>query len=85
MAMQDTVRLRAVISEYDQLRNLDGGTLSRQARGVRFNQFIADLLRLWGIDARSSTATPVGEIDVSVALGGQRYIAEAKCTAAAIC
>ena len=43
--MQDTVRLRAVIAEYDRLRNLDGGTLSRRVRGVRFNEFIADLFR----------------------------------------
>jgi hypothetical protein len=76
--MQDTVRLRALISEYDRLRSLDGGTVSPQIRGARFNKFIADLLNLWGIDARASTTTPVGEIDVSFALGGQRYIAEAK-------
>ncbi|MEV6930225.1 restriction endonuclease [Dactylosporangium sp. NPDC051485] len=78
--MQDTDPLRALISEYDRLRSLDGGTVTRQVRGIRFNEFIADLLRLWGIDARASTATPAGELDVSFAFGGQRYIAEAKWT-----
>jgi len=52
--------------------------MSPQVRGALFNEFIADTLRLWGIDARASRATPAGEIDVSFALGGQRYIAEAK-------
>jgi Holliday junction resolvase-like predicted endonuclease len=33
---------------------------------------------MWGLDARASTATPAGEIDVIFAHGEQRYIAEAK-------
>ncbi len=76
--MHDTVRLRALIAGYYRLRSLDGGTMTPQIRGARFNEFLADLLGLWGIDGRASTATPAGEIDVRFALDGQRYIAEAK-------
>jgi hypothetical protein len=57
VAMHDTVRLRALISEYGRLRSRDGGTMSPQVRGARFNEFIADLLRLWGIDARLHSDT----------------------------
>ncbi len=76
--MYDTARHRTLISEYGRLRSRDGGTLSRQIRGARLNELVAEMLRLWGIDARSSTITPAGEIDVSFTLDGQRYIAEAK-------
>ncbi len=78
VAMVDTAALRALISEYDRLRRLDDGGITEQVRGTLFNGFVADLLNAWGIDARASTATPAGEIDVMFNLDGQRYIAEAK-------
>jgi Holliday junction resolvase-like predicted endonuclease len=76
--MVDTAGLRALISEYDRLRSLDSGAMSARVRGMRFNGFIADVLRAWGIEARASTSTPAGEIDVMFSLDGQRYIVEAK-------
>lgn len=77
--MHDAARLHKLITEYGQLQKLSGPRKTAQARGIRFNNFIAEMLGCWGIDAEVSTATPgVGEIDVNFAIDGTRYLVEAK-------
>lgn len=74
--MHDTAGLRTLISEYGQLRAAKG---SQRDRGQRFNGLIADMLRCWDIDAEESTlSSGRGEIDVTFALNGERYLVEAK-------
>ncbi|MFI5729255.1 restriction endonuclease [Kribbella sp. NPDC051587] len=74
--MHDAAGLRALISEYGQLRAAEG---ARQTRGQRFNGLIAEMLRCWGIEAEASTLSPGrGEIDVTFTLNGERYLVEAK-------
>lgn len=73
--MLDSVQLRELIAEYDQLRRLEGYT--PQSRGQRFNELIASMLRCWGIDA-SVSVRAAGEIDVAFTAGGTRYLVEAK-------
>ena len=79
VVMHDSARLRALISEYIRLVNRYDGAMTPQVRGTRFNELIADVLRVWGIRARTSTVAPgAGEIDVSFTLGGHHFIVEAK-------
>ncbi len=73
--VQDGTELQALIAEYGRLRRLEGCT--PQSRGQRFNEVIAAMLRCWGIDARSSVRAK-GEVDVAFAVGGIRYVVEAK-------
>ncbi len=72
-------RLTALMEEYEQLDKLSGTCQTPQARGQRFNGMIAEMLQCWGIDAEASTSTlGVGELDVTFASDGQRYLVEAK-------
>ncbi len=73
--MFDVVRLQDLISEYGGLRRLEGH--SPQTRGQRLNEVVAGMLRCWGIEARTSIRS-LGEIDVGFAVGGIRYVVEAK-------
>src|SRR6266545_5622839 len=71
----DVVRLQDLISEYGELRRLEGH--SPQTRGQRLNEVIAETLRCWGIEARTSIRS-LGEIDVGFSVGGVRHVVEAK-------
>jgi Holliday junction resolvase-like predicted endonuclease len=55
--------------------------LTPQARGRRFNAWIAELLGLHGVVARADNRS-LGEIDVAFSIGDTRYILEAKWTTA---
>ncbi|HZL74389.1 MAG TPA: restriction endonuclease [Propionibacteriaceae bacterium] len=77
--MHDASKLRALIAEYGQLQSLSGSQRTPQARGIRFNELIAEMLGCWGIEAEVSNATAgAGEIDVTFAVDGDRYLIEAK-------
>ena len=71
-----TLRLRELIDEYGRMRRLEG--MTPQQRGQRFNEFIAELLRCWGLDRVDASVRSVGEIDVTFAVNGTRFILEAK-------
>lgn len=71
----DVDRWRRLISEYGQLRQMRGHT--PQSRGQRFNSMIAELLQCWGIKARANVRA-FGEIDVTFAIDGIRFVVEAK-------
>jgi hypothetical protein len=71
-----TLELRKLIDEYSRMRRLDG--MSPQQRGQRFNEFIADLLRCWGLERVEADVRSLGEIDVTFAVDGTRFILEAK-------
>jgi Holliday junction resolvase-like predicted endonuclease len=71
-----TLRLRELIDEYGRMRRLEG--MTPQQRGQRFNEFIAELLRCWGLDRVDANVRSVGEIDVTFAVNGTRFILEAK-------
>src|SRR6266536_3188804 len=71
----DVVRLQELIAEYGRLLRLEGHT--PQTRGQRLNEVIAEMLRCWGIEARTSIRS-LGEIDVGFSVGGARYVVEAK-------
>jgi Holliday junction resolvase-like predicted endonuclease len=71
----DVVRLQGLIAEYGRLRRLEGHT--PQSRGQRLNEVVAEMLRCWGIEARTSIRS-LGEIDVGFSVGGVRYVVEAK-------
>jgi Holliday junction resolvase-like predicted endonuclease len=73
--LSDPAALRQLISEYGQLRRLEGHT--PQSRGRRFNGLIAEVLQCWGIDARANLRT-TGEIDVIFTVDGVHYVLEAK-------
>lgn len=75
MPVFEAARLEELITEYGQLRRLEGHT--PQSRGRRLNEVVAEMLRCWGIEARTSIRSP-GEIDVGFAVGGIRYVLEAK-------
>lgn len=73
----DPVKLQSLIEEYGRLRRLEGFT--EQSRGQRFNYFLAELLKCWGIEARASKRSRGrGETDVTFEFEGTRYILEAK-------
>ena len=71
-----TLRLRELIDEYGRMRRLEG--MTPQQRGQRLNEFIAELLRCWGLDRVDANVRSVGEIDVTFAVNGTRFILEAK-------
>lgn len=73
--MNDAVGLQRLIAEYGELKRLEVHT--PQSRGRRFNEVIAAMLHCWGIGAQVSVRS-AGEIDVAFALGGQRFVLEAK-------
>lgn len=73
--MEDHARLRELLSEYRILRELNGHT--PQSRGQRFNGFLAEVLRCWGISATENLMGS-GEVDVAFSIGGTRFILEAK-------
>ena len=73
-----TAALRALIRRYGEMQAALPAAAPR--RGQQFNTLVADLLRLWGIDAEASV---VGvdrrdEIDVAFTLDGTPYVLEAK-------
>lgn len=74
--MNYPLNLQRLITEYKQLRTLQGFT--PQQRGQRFNQFIADVLGYWGITAKANIGTGYGEIDVAFKFEGTQFIVEAK-------
>jgi hypothetical protein len=67
-----TLRLRELIDEYGRMRRLEG--MTPQQRGQRLNEFIAELLRCWGLDRVDASVRSVGEIDVTFAVNGTRFI-----------
>jgi Holliday junction resolvase-like predicted endonuclease len=71
-----TLRLRELIDEYGRMRRLEG--ITPQLRGQRFNGFIAELLRCWGLERVEANVRSLGEIDVSFSVDGTRLILEAK-------
>lgn len=73
--LREVTKWRQLIGEYGQLRRHEGHT--PQSRGRRFNEVIAELLQCWGIEATTSVRT-TGEIDVTFALAGLRFVLEAK-------
>lgn len=70
------LRLSELIDEYGRLHRLEGTTA--QARGQRFNYFLAELLACWGLDRVQAGVRGVGEIDVTFALDRTRFVLEAK-------
>lgn len=60
---------------YEAMQRLDGWT--PQTRGQQFNGWLANLLRVSGIDAAANQRS-AGEIDVVFTIGDVRYILEAK-------
>jgi hypothetical protein len=70
------LRLGDMIGEYGRMRRLEG--MSPQARGQRLNEFVAELLRYWGLDGAEAGVRGAGEIDVAFAADGTRFVLEAK-------
>lgn len=68
-------QLQNLIAEYGRLRQLQGHT--PQSRGQAFNELLAGMFGCWGLRAKSSVRAK-GEADVVFALGGARYVVEAK-------
>jgi hypothetical protein len=73
-----TLALRALVARYGELQAAGRGTAQR--RGQQFNALVADLLRLWGIDAEAGVIGIEGrdEVDVTFTLGDTPYLLEAK-------
>jgi len=73
-----TLALRALVARYGELQAAGRGTVQR--RGQQFNALVADLLRLWGIDAEAGVIGIEGrdEVDVTFTLGDTPYLLEAK-------
>lgn len=71
-----TLQLRALIDEYGRMRRLEN--MTPQRRGQRLNDFVAELLRCWGLDRVQANVRSVGEIDVAFAIDGTRFVLEAK-------
>jgi hypothetical protein len=71
-----TLQLRELIDEYGRMCRLEG--MTAQQRGQRLNEFIAELLRCWGLDRADASVRSMGEIDVAFAINGTRFILEAK-------
>ncbi|MFV2104847.1 restriction endonuclease, partial [Micromonospora sp. LOL_024] len=74
--LEDPSRWRRLVAEYGALRQ-PGSGLTRQARGQRLNEMIAELLTTFGLRAKSDQRS-VGELDVVFNHAGRRYILEAK-------
>jgi Holliday junction resolvase-like predicted endonuclease len=74
--MSATIQLRELIDEYGRMRRLDD--MSPQRRGQRLNEFVAELLRCWGLQRVQANVRGVGEVDVAFAIDGMRFVLEAK-------
>src|SRR5258708_4072236 len=70
------VRFRELIDEYGRMWRLEG--MTPQARGQQFNELVAELLRCWGLERVQANVRSVGEIDVTFAVDGTRFLLEAK-------
>lgn len=70
------VAREALREEYDRL--LAGRGMTPQARGQRFDGFLAELLISYGLESDSSIPTEHGELDVSVRFGERWLIGQAK-------
>jgi hypothetical protein len=70
------VRFRELINEYGRMRRLEG--MTPLARGQQFNELVAELLRSWGLERVQANVRSVGEIDVTFAVDGTRFLLEAK-------
>ncbi|GIG65130.1 restriction endonuclease [Phytomonospora endophytica] len=74
--MHDIASQRRLLEEYGRLERLVGHTT--QTRGQRFDHFIAETFKAWGLTARASQRGR-GEIDVVFTSGvNQRHLLEAK-------
>lgn len=71
-----TLRLRELIADYGRMRGLEEMTV--QQRGQRLNEFVAELLRYWGLGRVEANVRSIGEIDVAFAIDDTRFILEAK-------
>jgi len=71
-----TLRLRELIAGYGRMRGLEEMTV--QQRGQRLNEFVAELLRYWGLGRVEANVRSIGEIDVAFAIDDTRFILEAK-------
>lgn len=70
--------LRDLLTRYQQLKDMPKGAETR--RGQRFNLFLRDLLRAWGLEAHSDQRgiRNRDETDVGFSVGRAYYILEAK-------
>lgn len=73
--MHNGPRLQELIAQYGRLRQLQGYT--PQSRGQVFDDLLRDMLRCWGLSARSKVRAK-GELDVVFTVGDRRYVVEAK-------
>jgi Holliday junction resolvase-like predicted endonuclease len=71
-----TQRFRELIDDYGRMRRLED--MTPQRRGQLFNDFVAELLRTWGLGRVEANVRGVGEVDVVFALEGVRFVLEAK-------
>ncbi len=55
-----TLRLRELIADYGRMRGLEEMTV--QQRGQRLNEFVAELLRYWGLGRVEANVRSIGEI-----------------------
>jgi Holliday junction resolvase-like predicted endonuclease len=74
--LQKALKLRELIARYGAMRRLDGFT--PHSRGTELNRLIADGLDCYGIRANASARQGYGEIDVTFAVEGTRFVLEAK-------
>lgn len=77
IAMMRYGELKKLSERYRSIRDLEDG-MTAQRRGQEFNNLIADIFQSYGIPARAGVRRSIGEIDVHFAIGGNRYILEAK-------
>jgi hypothetical protein len=69
--------MRGLVRDYASLRDLTNG-ITPQQRGSELNHLLARVLCLYSLSARASQNSELGEIDVSFAMDGNRFILEAK-------
>lgn len=74
--LQTAARFRELIDQYGRMRRLEA--MTPQARGQQFNELVAELLRCWGLERVQANVRSVGEIDVTFAMDGTRFLLEAK-------
>jgi Holliday junction resolvase-like predicted endonuclease len=79
LGMSLVQKLDALRAAYRDMARLEN--MTPQARGQRFNDWIADLLRAYGVVARENQRS-LGEVDVHFSLENLRFILEAKWTKA---
>ncbi len=68
-------RFRELIDQYGRIAAAGGDDA---ARGQQFNELVAELLRCWGLERVQANVRSVGEIDVTFAMDGTRFLLEAK-------